>query len=455
MKPIIANSEDLLGAAKEYLVANRPTSAQHLENGKYAAVLEGWKAQEQVVQARLAKEVASARLTTCPRDSINELLISKFGFDLPDAPAYAEGTVTLYRQRLKNEAFTSGIIPAGTKFRRQVDTIRGLKEAYFVTTEPVYVSSIDGVTLVENAVPEAYHQFIDVPIVAVQPGAASNHPQLAASLSDNCFRCTSTLFDSKLMRVGGEAAGGSDNELEKGRALGKYLGLGKFGPTMASIYAGIMSTPGVVHCAVSEDLVNGGLCGWVADESWAWSERLNARVLANVKANGWLGFGCKLTLGRVIDYPIRVSANVVLKSRQFLNNQAEVLANIRKSLRSYFDDRLDWYTWTLEGVMSAICLADHRVMGIERDSGGIPICSVRGVATQDEDKALTEPSKSLGTFELHNYSGLNENWILWTSSKASFVATGEAKIATLKATRLHWLLGDQRTSITFRTPQVT
>lgn len=268
------------------------------------------------------------------------------------------------------------------------------------------------------------------------------------------FSVVGALFDSTLNLVRAEVAGGSDDELEKARALGPHLGRGKYGPNMDAICAGILSAPGVRHFAVSEDLASGCVCAWVADSSWAWSTRLNERVRDVVKSGDWLGFGCKLSLGRVVDYPIGVSATVVLRDKQYLANQAEILANIRKALRSYFDNRADWYTWTLEGVMSAICRSDRRIMGIERGGHGDPLCVVRGEALLDKGATLSEPVSSLGTFELHHYSGLNESLIILPTT--NFIFTTEAEgVEALTQTRLHWTLGDQRVQIVFHSPQAS
>lgn len=365
-EPQIPRVNDLLGAGFDAIATARPTTVRHLAFGQYGDVMHGWKAQAQLVLRRLAHEAKSTRLI-CDGRPLLDLLASEFDAILDPSPQHAIGTVVLRRSFLTAAEFTGGIIRAGTKFRRPADPTATpqARGALFESTEPVYVGT-DSTVAPPPSIGRT--QRVVVPIRAVTSGAAGNIPRAYSSiLSDDAsplIEIADTLFDPAFSVVYGDAAGGSDQpQTARLRALGKALGSGQYGPNEAAIMAGLLLTNGVAHAAVRESATTGTIVAWIADESWAWSSRLRDLALQNLN-DTWLGFGCAAAIGATSMTPVGISAAVTVRDKRAFAETSGLTEKIRASVRTYFNDRPDWYAWRESGIKGAIMRADRRLLEV-------------------------------------------------------------------------------------------
>lgn len=397
--PILPTANALFGAAKLHLATIRPTAKAHVESGRYASVLEGFKNQEQLCLARVAAEIAAARVPTSGGQELVELLQSEFDANIVNQPTHAVGEVEIWRATQG----TPGLIRAGTRFRRKGDknTSPLRQDAIYESTEPVYVGSLDG----------AAASPVVVPVRCVQAGTIGNMPY-DWSTPSSYFSIVDTIFDSSFKVSHAYAAGGSDNLDTKLKQLGKYLTQGQYGPNLAAIVAGLLSTPGVSRFAVSENLAEGSVNAWIADDSWATSGKLRSLALQTLQ-DGWLGWGCKVNIGIVRVLPIAIHSEVVLRDKRFAGDTSEILANIRAAVRGYFNNRDDWYTWTHSGIFAAIVGSDRRIARARS-------CAVRYALT---GAAVATPST-----------------MLWTNASTQLV---------------HYHVDDTNVQITLQTPSST
>lgn len=372
--PILPRAIDILGAGHEALIAARPAVKQHLVTGRWEDVLRGLKAQSAVTIARLADEVRGARLSTAQGRQLVDLIRSEFDAVIDDQPQKAVGEVVLRRVKASASEFRAGLIRQGTRFRRAANAtaIPARKEAWYESTEPVFCSAVptggtgDGM----------WEQLVPVPIRAVQAGAHANTPWPFPDVEPMGFRLVDQLFDAFEIDedANNEAAGGSDG-LSRGKllSLAQGLAIGQYGATIGAIYAGLLLTAGISHTAVRERSSDGAMVAYIADDSWAYSDRLAARAKQNLN-DKWLGFGCKCEIGRVRNLPVSCTAKVRLKDRRHLADTAEIDRNLRQAVRAYFADRAAWWTWTRDTLAGALTAGDKRV----RSVGTIELATLDG-----------------------------------------------------------------------------
>jgi hypothetical protein len=385
-EPQIPRVNDLLGAGFNAIVEERPSVAAQLAFGRYGNVMHGWKAQAQLVLRRLAAEAVSTRLISEGRPLL-DLLASEFDAIIDPSPQKALGTVRLRRNKPALVDFTGGLIPTGTKFRRPADATASppAQEALYESTEPVYVGTDATVTPPLTG----YTQRITVPIQAARPGSHANivrqYSPLTTDETDPPIELADTLFDTFTV-IYGDAAGGSDGPpTAKLRSLGRALGSGQYGPNEAAILAGLLSTVGVAHAAMRENTSTGKVIAWIADESWAWSSRLRDLSLQNLN-DSWLGFGCSAGIGLTSVIPAAVVVAAKVRDTRSLAESSGLTSRMRTAIKSYFEDRSDWYTWNANGIRGAVMRSDRRLL------------DVTSVVVKDlAGNTLSEPATSLPT----------------------------------------------------------
>ncbi len=386
--PQIPRVNELLGAGFDAIAAQRPSAVRHLAFGRYGDVFHGWKAQAQLVLRRLAHEAKSTRLI-CGGRPLLDLLASEFDAIVDPSPQKAVGTVVLRRNYATAGEFTGGVIRAGTKFRRPANATAcpQAKEALYESTEPVYVGT-DSVAAPAPLTGRV--QRVVVPIRAVTAGASANITQVYSPIlsdSDNPpIEKADTLFDSAFAVVYGDAAGGSSAPQDaKLRQLGKALGSGQYGPNEAAILAGLLLTSGVAHAAVREKTSSGTVLAWIADESWAWSDKLRDTALQNLN-DTWLGFGCACSIGQTSTVPVGVSVSATVRDKRTFADSSGLTEKMRQSVKAYFNDRPDWYSWRHAGIKGAVMRSDRRLL------------EVTDAVVKDLDgNTISEPSGALPT----------------------------------------------------------
>jgi len=384
--PQIPRTNEILGAGYEAFIASRPSAAKHLVTGRYGDLFAGWRAQCQLVLSRLTSEAVAARLPLARGNPLLDLLASEFDALIDPAPTQAVGQVILKRSHDAPGDFTGGLIRKGTKFRRVSDPTsmpRALPATY-ESTEPVYAGTDS--TFVPFV---GYYQSLTIPIKASIGGSASNIARGQSwIISDDAsppIELSDTLFDTFTVTYG-EAAGGSDGpSVAKLRSLGRALGQGQYGPTGAALLAGLLLTDGVSHAALYEDTTTGKSKAWIADDSWAWSHKLRSAALQNL-ADKWLGFGGSVSIGVTSTLPAAVEIAATLRDKRDLNDTSTIEEKMRVAVRSYFEDRGDWYVWRDSGIKAA-CMRSSR-----------KLLEVTAVSVKDlEGNALSEPSGLLST----------------------------------------------------------
>lgn len=386
-EPQIPRVNDLLGAGFDAIVAERPSVQKQLAFGRYGDIMHGWKAQAQLVLRRLAGEATAARLIT-EGAPLLDLLASEFDALVDPSPQYAIGTVVLRRSYATLSEFHGGIIRVGTKFRRPAESIAipPAKEATYESTAPVFVG-----TDAASAFPlTGYTQRLEIPIRATRPGAHANIPRTYSSItiddSDPPIELVDTLFDDSFIVVYGDAAGGSDGPpVSKLRSLGKALGSGQYGPNEAALLAGLLSTDGVAHAAVRERTSNGTMLAWIADESWAWSQRLRSAASQNLN-DEWLGFGCAASIGTTSLVPISMTIAATLRDKRSFAETSELQSRIRAAVKSYFEVRPDWYAWRESGIKGAVMRSDRRLLEVT----SVVVMDVDGNILSEPDGELPE-----------------------------------------------------------------
>lgn len=345
-----------IGAAIDALVALRPNALKHINygEGRYSHLFEGWKAQGQLVTARFADEAKCCRLFSSGVP-LQQLVASEFDASLSSDPTYAVGEVYMFR----GGSLPPGVIRKGTIFNKKANPDAqplAIKGATYTASKDVIVLS--GQTTVS------------VPIIATASGASGNSPSSKKVATDIGFGVTlntniqpsQTLFDSNLVVTNSHAAGGSatPNADRLLKRLATAFSQGRFAPTTGAIIAGALFYSGIANVAVIENELNARTVLFPTDESWAYSDTLNAAVGQYVRDN-YAGFGCSIQLGQTANHFIHVEATVQLFDTNDLIDPSTIQDNITTTLTSYFNDRPDWWTWKTSAIKAAITSADRKI----------------------------------------------------------------------------------------------
>lgn len=209
-------------------------------------------------------------------------------------------------------------------------------------------------------------QRVTVPIRAAAVGASGNlpawvtgtGPTLSISTPPGLFDASATLpLATSALRAAGGSEGQSDPQLVR---AARATGRGSDGPTNAALIAGVLRTVGASRTVSLESTTTGTTWVYPVDASWAQSDRWEASVI-DVLNKGWRGTGCRVTTGQVRNRVVRVELSVNLRTADDLAATGEITALIQTDLRSYFDDRQDWYLWRAVAIRGLVSRVDRRI----------------------------------------------------------------------------------------------
>jgi hypothetical protein len=222
-----------------------------------------------------------------------------------------------------------------------------------------------------------------VPIRATRTGPHANTPAYDDE-DDFYVGSSSGLPTSDPVFVVGQlvAAGGTDGPIdEQLRALARAMAVGRGGPTNYALLAGALGSVSVRHVATFTDYTTAVQRLFLADESWASSDELGQDTRRKLSEAPWIGWGCRVSTGLVVNRRIVVRATVILRSAEFEDARPSITQTILKALRAYFDDRPDFWTFDVESIGGVISGADNRILA----------CTEAAVEDTDRE-ALTAPA---------------------------------------------------------------
>ena len=329
------------------------------------------RGQAEVIRARLTKEVMATRLDRCGGQELKDLAKSEYFAELPPDPQKAVGETLLQRRVVTGSPsqlanFKPGVIPAGAKIKRSSDAtsfVIPIRDAEYELLESVVWGPDDNRPPTNNGDGTWTHfQANPVNIQATREGPHANWPIFAYN-PDKGPMFSTKLFDATFEILIANAAGGTlgivDDQI---RALARAMSTGSNGPTQQATVAGALTNPGVRRAVYYDDQVKARGMLFVADESWACSLQYRAQVLRALKARPWIGWGCKVAVFSVTNIGTVVLPTILLRGPEFVSQQAEITANVKAALQEYFDERPDWYTWTLNAIGSVVGGADDRIL---------------------------------------------------------------------------------------------
>jgi hypothetical protein len=349
-EPILPSVIDPIGRGIDALVRARPSSARHIERGRYGHPFAGWRAQESILLARIADEIRAARLPTAEGAALRALAASEFDTDVVDGPTRAVGTIALWRPV---EPTPAGVIRKGSLFRRvgEPTATPARADVLYAAVDDVYV-------------PQSYLT-ARVVVEATAPGSAANivpsdAPQYAQPPLE--LQVASALFDPTWRIDSGDAGGGSDRVTDDDvRRMARAFVLGRVAPTTAAILAGALLSTGVKRVAAFEDPVGAQTVLTIADGSFsgstAWANRVRQRLY-----DGFVGFGCKVRVDYARNRFVKVTAKLTLRDAAHGYDTSAILASAQKALRRYFDDRPDWYSFRNRAMRAVLARCDPRVL---------------------------------------------------------------------------------------------
>lgn len=364
---IVCTPDEIIGPAIDEFVRLRPNALKHINygTGVYANIFAGWRAQAAVCLRRLALAAVDRRLTLATGQGLLDTVASEYDAFVELGPTTAVGDAVLVR----STSLTSGSILAGTRFKRPASL-----------TTPIQLAAAEYITTDDVSVPIGTTT-VTVPIQAVISGAASNAPWTGTSpptgleVADNLF----DTFTSSSYTV----AGGSDSVTNGDlRNFAKALVLGQYAPNIGALVAGTLKNTGVKRYGVYENPYTGVATVFVADRSWSSGSRWTAAIQQSLYDNDYVGFGCKASVGIVVNKIVSINATVMLKDGTTLSNTAAIDKAIKTAIRKYLDDRPDWYIWKTIGLKASITRADPRILKcssvVMTDASGNPVAETSG-----------------------------------------------------------------------------
>lgn len=365
-EPILPSADEILSPGLVKLIALRPRVLDLINSnsGVYSHIIAGWRAQIVLELGRLSHAVQSNRLDLAVGQELRDLIQSEFA-PLPDlTPIKAIGSVVM--TRLPAVSLPSGVIPAGSKFRRPSIT----------TSTPAVPAVADATyeTISETYVPQGTLAF-ELPIQAVLAGSVSNQI-VVNNLGSSNIVIVDSIFDPKFTVDNFSAAGGSDGFTDPQlRQYARAYISGQYAPVNGALMAGALGAAGAKHAAI-RDTGTGVATVFIADATWAgapyWSKTVKQALY-----DRWVGFGCVVDVKHVTNKAIGVIATVRVTDSSALYNTADIEKSIHDALTSYFDDRVDWYAWKLNAVRSVIAHSDKRILSCTTvsvvDAAGAPL----------------------------------------------------------------------------------
>jgi hypothetical protein len=388
--------DDLQAAAITALLgdltgAERDAVELHAHRGRYGDVVRGLRSQASIVRNSWVRELMAKLLPFAEGQALIQLADSEFFARLPNLPQKAVGHVFLSRTVTNESALTTGnftarVIKAGHTFHLLADPLARppLQGADYEATEAVTTGVADTGTFPGEEEGEYIHvQTISVPIRATRTGPHANTPSYDEE-DDFYVGSSSGLPTSDPIFVVGQlvAAGGTDGPVdEQLRALARAMAVGRGGPTNFALLAGALASVSVRHVATFTDYTTAVQRLFLADESWASSDELGQDTRRKLSEAPWIGWGCRVSTGLVVNRRIVVRATVILRSAEYEDARPAITQSILKALRAYFDDRPDFWTFDVESIGGVISGADTRVMA----------CTSAAVEDTDRE-ALTAPA---------------------------------------------------------------
>jgi hypothetical protein len=353
--PILQPVSSLVTAAIDAMVASRPSTLPHFNNpdSRWNDLPALWRAQALLVQRRLVSEVKAARLATAGDvsfDALRSLCSSEFNTTLPTSPQVARATVALHR----NVTGVRGAIPAGTPFNQQANPNAvplPIGAAAYTVDRTVYMNPSDTGCILQ--------------LTATSSGTNANAPTII-QYQTKSIQPSVPLFDPNLAVSAISAAGGSSGLPNAVLiAAATAYAAGQFGPTLQAAVAGVLQQQSVRHFAVFPGAAAlPYLQLYIADESWSDDPTWHSAVLQTLQdaSAPWIGFGCRVRMGTVINQQIAVAATIVLASTDDLANTNDIDANVRAVAESYFNDRTDWYLFRSQELQAVLSAADPRIL---------------------------------------------------------------------------------------------
>lgn len=342
---ILPTPEEAVTAFVDGVVAARPTAARHfnLGRGRWHHLAVMVRAQAALAIARLADEVKQHRLPLGDGQGLRENLASEYLAALEVGPTVARGKIILARQ-----GTGPGVIKAGTRFVKRANPAAiplPIAAAEYESVRPVIVPSGT--------------QELAVDVRATRAGPHANIVQ-ESNVAFTAVKIDDVLFDTFSV-TGAFAAGGSLGLDDAGvKAAARALARGDRGPTLSAPLAGALAGTGVRYAAVIDDATTGRTRLYVADESWGSSNALLDDVTQRIRDDR-AGFGLLIEPLPMTNYMIKVEATVRVRDGRYRTDTTEIQENVRAALRSYFDDRSDWYRWRGAAIRAAITRADRRI----------------------------------------------------------------------------------------------
>jgi hypothetical protein len=122
----------------------------------------------------------------------------------------------------------------------------------------------------------------------------------------------------------------------------------------------------------------------------------------------FVGFGCKVQTYPIFNYLIGVTGTVVLRDSAYLADTGDITNNIRTALRSYFDDRPDWFIVRKNAVAAVIASADRRIMAVPSaptitDVNGNPLADANFPSAPLSATNNITPIPAIGAPPIHCY----------------------------------------------------
>lgn len=376
-RPIVPSVSAIIGPAIDAIVAARPASLAHFnDGGRWCDLPAMWRAQVLVNLARMADEVRSASLRFAKGDALRTLCASEFNTTLPAAPQVAVGAVAYFRPTPNVGHAPPFVVKKGTRFSKQAAPDAApipIPACAYVSSQTVYVA-------------QDQEEF-QVPIVATSAGAQGNVPSFTNYANPTSIQADAPLADPTAGVIGVAAAGGSSGVTDAVLvAAARAYWLGQFGPTQGALIAGLLQQQSVRHFAAFRAGVLPYALYYATDESWAASVQFSNAVAQDIATN-WTGFGCRSRFGLILNQQIAVAATIVLKSTDDLNDTDSIDVNVRAAAESYFNDRPDWYRWRASSLQALIGRADPRILH----------CTGVTVTDAVTGNAVPEPANTFGS----------------------------------------------------------
>lgn len=369
-RPQVPRTAQLLGPAIDAWVKARPGVLPFLNlgAGRYADIIAGWEAQCALLVRQIADEVASARLASAQGVALTQVAASEFRTLRNVGPNFAIGRAVLGR----SGGLPGGVIRKGFRFSRTslpANSPPVPAGAYVATRDVSYAQGVSS---------------ISVPIASSLAGAAANAPYYDADNTAGgaaALKLQDTPFDGSISVTGFEAAGGSDGESDDDlRAQSLANASGDLGPTLSAILAGALSGVGVhrVACFDIAQAADGTPCAYtgvaIADASWSsgfpglppngafpgggvWEGRVGQII-----ADGFQGVGGQVLVTGINNRLISVAPTINLRSGDDLKDTSDIDTAVLAAVRSYFDNRPDFYTWTANGLRAWVSRCHAKIL---------------------------------------------------------------------------------------------